>query len=109
VKRLKEAAASLHRGDPVAPSLQQEIEMYDKLVHKTRDRIELLNLELQAPPRITWPGGQVIIHTPDTRLFTLVKVATAAAATAVGIALLVLAWRGFRNRSSALSLPNTLP
>jgi hypothetical protein len=106
VKRLKEYSASLRRGDPVAPSLQQELEMYGKLVQKTRDRIELLQLELQAPPRVTWPGGQVTIHTPDTRLFTLVKVATVAAAAGVGIALLVLAWRGFRNRSSAPSLPN---
>jgi hypothetical protein len=107
VKRLKDAAAGLRRGDPVAPSLQQELEMYDKLVQKTRERIELLNLELHAPPRIIWPGEQVTIHTPDTRLFTLVKVVTAAAAAAVGIALLVLAWRGFRNRSSAPALPNT--
>jgi hypothetical protein len=102
VKELKERAASLHRGDPVAPSLQQELAMYDKLIERTRNRIELLNVELEVPPRVTWPGGQVTIHTPYDRM----KIATTAAA-AVGIVLLVLAWMRFRNRSSAPSLLNT--
>jgi hypothetical protein len=107
VKRLKDYSSSLHRGDPVAPSLQQEIAMYDKLIERTRNRIELLQVELKAPPRITWPGNhQVTIHTPYDRTYYRVKIAAMAAA-AVGIALLVMAWRRFRNRSSAPSLPNT--
>jgi hypothetical protein len=77
--------------------------MYDKLIERTRNRIELLQVELKAPPQITWPGTQVTIHTPYDRM----KIATTAAA-AVGIVLLLLAWMRFRNRSSAPSLPNTL-
>jgi polysaccharide biosynthesis transport protein len=97
VATFRKEAMQLRTAVVSVPPLQLEIGQLDKVIAKMRDRIMAMDIEKDAPSRISWLDKEAALYKPDARTPKLIA-ASAAAGVALVLVLFGFAWMEFRCR-----------
>lgn len=97
VTQLDEDTKQIKKRAVDVAQLMREIEQDEKLMTKASEQVKHMEVEQDAPQRITQPDKEAVIYTPDATKRKTMMTAGAAAA-ALGLVLLAFAWFEFQSR-----------
>ena len=97
VTRLDEESKQIRKNAVDVVNLQDVIERDEKVMHLVGDKLHAMDIEEEAPARITQPDKEATLYTPDATKRKAMFTAGAAAA-ALALVLLAFAWFEFQSR-----------
>ncbi len=97
VTRLDEESKQIRRNAVDLVNLQDVIERDEKVMHLVGDKLHAMDIEEEAPARITQPDKEGTVYTPDATKRKVMFTAGSSIA-ALAIVLLAFAWFEFQSR-----------